>query len=54
MRTEVYLIRHGEVENPKKIIYGRTVDVSLNEAGFKQLEDLGKSLKSEGVVPMVI
>lgn len=52
--TTVYLIRHGEVDNPTKAIYGRTVDVSLTTVGFNRIKALARNLKNEGVEPTVI
>lgn len=49
----IYFIRHGEVSNPNKIIYGRT-DIPLNKKGFQQIENLAVKLKNCGVKPDVI
>lgn len=54
MNTTVYLIRHGEVYNPKRIIYGRTVDVPLSSVGFEQAKSLGERLKDRGIRPDII
>lgn len=52
--TTIYLIRHGEVNNPKGIIYGRSVDVSLSEAGVDQVKDCAQRLREKGVEPSAI
>lgn len=52
--TTIYLIRHGEIDNPQNIIYGRVVDLSLNETGYKQMERLGNWFKNKGVKPNII
>lgn len=52
--TLIYFIRHGEVHNPKRIIYGSSVDVPLNELGFRQMEILAARLRDRGVKPDVI
>lgn len=51
MKTTVILIRHGEVDNPKKIFYGRSLDISLNQKGEKQLTLIGKKLAREKLFP---
>lgn len=37
-RTVVHLLRHGEVRNPRKILYGRLPGFGLSEAGATQAE----------------
>jgi len=53
-RTTIRLIRHGDVYNPKQIIYGRAVDVPLTEKGKQQLTFLGKILKKYKISPDLI
>lgn len=36
--------RHGEIENPQKIYYGRTIDLSLDERGKKTVQALGDTI----------
>lgn len=38
MQTTIYFIRHGEVYNPKGIIYGRLPNFGLSEKGEKEIE----------------
>ena len=38
MSVTVHLVRHGEVENPKGVIYGRMPGYHLSERGLKQAE----------------
>lgn len=52
--TTIYLIRHGEVDNPGNVIYGSMVDVRLSKEGFDQIEFLAKSLFKKSVIPDVI
>lgn len=54
MKTEVFLIRHGEVDNPKNIAYGSLVDVPLTLKGMEQIRALGNEFKKEGIVPDAI
>jgi broad specificity phosphatase PhoE len=47
MAPSVHVIRHGEVENPKKILYGRQPGWHLSERGqemARALEDWSKSI----------
>lgn len=54
MSTEIFLVRHGEVENPEDRFYGREWDIELSESGREQIAELGDSLKEAGVEPAVI
>jgi broad specificity phosphatase PhoE len=36
--TTIHLVRHGEVENPKGVIYGRLPGYNLSERGKRQAE----------------
>jgi broad specificity phosphatase PhoE len=38
LATKIHLVRHGEVENPKGVIYGRLPGYHLSERGKKQAE----------------
>jgi broad specificity phosphatase PhoE len=40
----IHLVRHGEVENPKGVIYGRLPGYNLSERGKKQAEATGRHL----------
>jgi broad specificity phosphatase PhoE len=44
--SKVHLIRHGEVENPQKILYGRQPGWQLSERGQEMAEVLGQWSKS--------
>jgi broad specificity phosphatase PhoE len=46
MASSVHVIRHGEVENPKKILYGRQPGWSLSERGQEMARALGDWSKS--------
>ena len=47
MKTTVYLVRHGEVHNPQRVIYGRIPGFQLSEKGRKQAHALGKHLSDK-------
>lgn len=40
--TQVHVIRHGEVENPKKILYGRQLGWPLSKRGQEMAQTLGE------------
>jgi broad specificity phosphatase PhoE len=42
MSTTVHVARHGEVENPKKILYGRQPGWRLSDRGQQMAETLGE------------
>lgn len=42
--TTIHLVRHGEVENPKGVIYGRLPGFSLSERGRRQAEAAARRL----------
>jgi broad specificity phosphatase PhoE len=44
MSATVHLVRHGEVENPKGVIYGRLPGYHLSERGRRQAEAAGERL----------
>lgn len=54
MLRSVILCRHGEVDNPKKVFYGRSLDISLSEIGRKQIASIGKQLRSLQIEVKVI
>lgn len=45
----VYLVRHGEVQNPKGILYGRLPGYYLSEAGRKQATAAGRALARKNI-----
>ena len=46
MASSVHVIRHGEVENPKKILYGRQPGWRLSDRGQEMAQVLGEWSKS--------
>lgn len=48
-KTVIYFLRHGEVENPKKIIYGRLPGFNLSAAGIRKIKETGRVLKSKNI-----
>lgn len=53
-KTIAYLIRHGELDNPKQVIYGRTIDLSLSEEGMRQIHTLADKIKDRNDFPISI
>ncbi len=49
-RTVVHLLRHGEVHNPERILYGRLPGFRLSELGARQAERLAAHLGDHDVV----
>lgn len=50
MRTVVYLLRHGDYENPKNIFHGRLPGFPLSKNGIRQVKLLASVLKSKPIV----
>jgi len=49
MDATVHLVRHGKVENPKGVIYGRIAGFHLSELGRRQAGAAGQHLKDRDV-----
>jgi len=45
----IHLVRHGEVENPKGVIYGRLPGYNLSERGERQARAAGEHLKNADI-----
>lgn len=52
-RTVVHLLRHGEVHNPDKVLYGRLPGFRLSENGRHQAEIVAKSLTDADLVAVL-
>ena len=52
-RTTVHLLRHGEVHNPDKILYGRLPGFRLSEDGQQMARDAADALRGRDVVEVV-
>lgn len=48
-KTYIYLVRHGEVKNPKKIFYGRLPFHPLSEEGRSQIKKTAEYLLDEQI-----
>ncbi|KWX68912.1 histidine phosphatase family protein [Mycobacterium sp. NAZ190054] len=53
MRTIVHVMRHGEVHNPDKILYGRLPDYHLSERGQAQANAVAEWLASRDITHVV-
>jgi 2,3-bisphosphoglycerate-dependent phosphoglycerate mutase len=51
--THVYLIRHADVENPRRLLYGHLDGFQLSALGRAQAAALGERLRSENVKRIV-
>lgn len=49
MTTIVYLVRHGEVHNPKQILYGRLPKFGLSEKGKSQIQKTAEFLSDKNI-----
>jgi len=49
LKTTLYLMRHGEVHNPKKILYGRLPGYKLSETGKLQARAAGQWLAGKAI-----
>jgi broad specificity phosphatase PhoE len=47
--TRVYLIRHADVENPKRVLYGHLDGFPLSAHGREQAAALGQRLRDHGI-----
>jgi broad specificity phosphatase PhoE len=52
-RTIVHLVRHGEVDNPGKILYGRLPGYRLSELGVQMAKATAESLAGRDVTYLV-
>ena len=48
-RTRLYLIRHADVENPHKLLYGHLEGFQLSDLGRRQSAALGDRLRDEDI-----
>ena len=53
MRTTVTMVRHGEVHNPEKVLYGRLPGFRLSERGRRQAEVTAKFLRGRDVAAII-
>jgi broad specificity phosphatase PhoE len=53
VRTTVHLLRHGEVDNPGKVLYGRLPGYHLSPAGVAMAERAAWALAGRDVVAVV-
>lgn len=49
METTIHLVRHGKVENPKGVIYGRLPGFNLSEVGMAQAAAAARHLEESDV-----
>jgi broad specificity phosphatase PhoE len=46
--TRIHLVRHGEVDNPNKVLYGRLPNFALTALGRQMAEATAQELASTG------
>jgi broad specificity phosphatase PhoE len=54
LRTTVHLVRHGEVHNPEKILYGRLPGYGLSETGRVQAKRVAEHLGGADVTALLV
>lgn len=47
--TRVYLLRHADVENPRRVLYGHLDGFPLSARGREQAAEVGKRLRDRGI-----
>ena len=47
--TRVYLVRHADVENPRRVLYGHLPGFPLSERGRAQAVEVGRRLGDRGI-----
>jgi broad specificity phosphatase PhoE len=52
-QTTVHVLRHGEVHNPSRILYGRLPDFHLSELGKQMAKAVAESLAKQDVTYLV-
>jgi broad specificity phosphatase PhoE len=52
-RTTIHLLRHGEVHNPTKVLYGRLPGFRLSERGLEQAEVAARFLSGRDIVAVI-
>jgi len=52
-RTVVHLMRHGEVDNPRGVLYGRLADFHLSHLGREMADTVARHLADHDVVRVV-
>jgi broad specificity phosphatase PhoE len=51
--TTIHLLRHGEVHNPTKVLYGRLPGFRLSERGLEQAEVAARFLAGRDIVAVI-
>ena len=49
MRTRILVIRHADVENPNRVLYGHLPGFQLSALGRAQAAAVGERLRTEGI-----
>ena len=52
-KTVVHLLRHGEVDNPKGVLYGRLPDYHLSDLGRQMADRVAETLKDRDISYLV-
>lgn len=49
MKTVIYFLRHGEVDNPKKVIYGRLPGFNITKEAAQKIAEVATELKNKKI-----
>ena len=52
--TTIFLVRHGEIDNPRNIIYGSNIEMKLSDKGRMQIKKLAFQILKSGIIPSKI
>src|SRR6266700_5036514 len=47
--TRIYLVRHADVENPRRVLYGHLPGFPLSARGRDQAVEVGRRLRDKGI-----
>ena len=52
-QTRIHLVRHGEVYNPKHVLYGRLPGFRLSDKGIRQAQAVANALADRDIVAVI-
>lgn len=44
----IFLVRHGEIDNPQKVMYGGNIELEMNNEGREQIKRVAQKIKKAG------
>ncbi|MGC2348041.1 MAG: histidine phosphatase family protein, partial [Mycobacterium sp.] len=52
-QTRIHLVRHGEVYNPDRVLYGRLPGFRLSDRGIRQAQAVADALADRDIVAVI-